>query len=99
MAKKKNVSIDDLAVMIKQGFDGVDKKFEGVNGKFEGVDKKFDGVDKKFDEMDKKFTGKFDELKRDMEEIKLKFAYTAWAIDVEALKQRVNVLEKKIGIK
>ncbi len=79
---KKNITLDELAVMIKHEFDGVHEKFDG-----------------KFDSLDRKFTGKFNELKRDMEEIKLKFAYTAWAIDVEELKHRVMIIEKKLGVK
>lgn len=39
------------------------------------------------------------EMKRGVEEIKMKFAYSAWQIDVEELKKRVLNLEQKIGIK
>ena len=47
---KKETTIDDLAIMVKHGFDSVDKRFDGV-------DKRFDGVDKRFDEIDKEFVG------------------------------------------
>ncbi len=62
---------------------------------FDGVDKRLDGVDKRLD----KLAIGHKELKRDMEEIKLKFAYTAWQIDLEELKKRVAKVEQKIGIK
>jgi len=85
---KKNITLNDLGIMIKQGFDDNDKRFDGI-------DKRFDGVDKRFSDVDKSIK----ELKKDMEEVKLKFAYTAWAIDVEELKKRVLMLEKKLGVK
>lgn len=40
MKKKKNVkntTIDDLAIMVKHGFDQVDERFDQVNGKFSQV--------------------------------------------------------------
>lgn len=39
------------------------------------------------------------EMKRSLEEIKMKFAYTAWQIDVEDLKKRIAKVEQKIGVK
>lgn len=76
--KKVDKKIDDLGIMVKNGFDEVHQK----------MDKRFGNVDKRLDE-----------LKRDMDEVKLKFAYTAWAIDVEELKKRVFILEQKLGVK
>lgn len=55
----------------------------------------FDEIDNKFDQA----TDERKELKRDMEEIKMKFAYCAWQIDVEEIKKRVIAVEKKVGIK
>ena len=60
---KKNITIDDLAVMVQKGFDGVDKKFEQVDKRFEQVDKRFEQVDKRLDtmvtkaEMNRRFDG------------------------------------------
>jgi len=47
MAKKikKNLSLDNLAGMVKRGFDGVDKRFDGVDKRFDGVDKRFDKIE------------------------------------------------------
>jgi archaellum component FlaC len=52
--KNKNITIDDLAIMVKKGFDGVDKRFDGVDKRFEAIDKRFDGVDKRFDKVEKR---------------------------------------------
>ncbi|MDO8667534.1 MAG: hypothetical protein Q7K35_00350 [bacterium] len=79
MAKK--LTINDLGLMVKQGFDAVDKRFDKVDNRLEDIDKKIA------------------ELRRDMDEVKLKFAYTAWAIDVEELKKRVIILEQKLNAK
>lgn len=35
----KNISIDDLAAMIKHGFDGVDKRFDKVEDRLESIEK------------------------------------------------------------
>jgi len=43
--KKKNITTDDLAVMVQKGFAGVDKRFEQVDKRFEQVDKHFDAIE------------------------------------------------------
>lgn len=35
---KKEMSINELAVMVKQGFDSVDKRFDGVDKRLDKVD-------------------------------------------------------------
>lgn len=68
-----------LAVMIKSGFDDVDKRFKNVDKRFEDIDKRFESVDKRFDTMATKedmnknklemqdfITGKIAELKGEM---------------------------------
>lgn len=44
--KEKNVTIDDLARMVKSGFDSVDKRFDGVDGKFIGIEKRLDNLER-----------------------------------------------------
>ncbi|MCI0565694.1 hypothetical protein L0Y46_00695 [bacterium] len=56
---KKGMTIDDLAVMVAAGFEGVDRRFEGVDRRFEGVDKKFERIEHKMEGMATK-----DELKK-----------------------------------
>lgn len=85
LAEKMDKGFDDFGIMVKQGFDDAQ---QGMNKRFNEVDNRLENIDKKIAE-----------LRRDMEEVKLKFAYTAWAIDVEELKKRVIVLEKKLSIK
>ncbi len=44
--KKKNVTINDLAVMVGKGFDGVDKRFDGVDKRFDAIDFRLDKIEK-----------------------------------------------------
>lgn len=59
----------------------------------------FDEMGGKIEKLKQENKTEHKELKRGMEEIKMKFAYTAWQFDVEELKKRVAVLERKNGIK
>jgi hypothetical protein len=36
---KKSVTIDDLAVMVKRGFDAVDKRFDGVDDQLDRIER------------------------------------------------------------
>lgn len=49
MAKK--MTIEDLAVMVKRGFDETAKK-EGVDKRFDEVDERFDKIDKRLDHIE-----------------------------------------------
>jgi len=51
--KKKDITIDDLAVMVGKGFESVDKRFDAVDKRFDGVDKRFDKVEKRLDKIEK----------------------------------------------
>ena len=59
---KKNITIDDLAVMVQKGFNAVDKRFDGMATKTElsalhnEMNKRFDGVVTKA-EMNRRFDG------------------------------------------
>ena len=39
--KKTDKKIENLAIMVKKGFDGVDARFDGVDARFDGVDERF----------------------------------------------------------
>lgn len=49
------ITIDDLAKMVKNGFDGVDKKFEQVNERLDktATKEQFDGLHKRLGEVEK----------------------------------------------
>jgi len=50
-AVHKNVTIDDLAAMVANGFSSIDKKFDEVGKRFDKVDKRFDKVEKDIVEL------------------------------------------------
>jgi len=50
--KKKNITIDDLARMVKKGFDETAKKID-VDGQFKAVDKRFDIIEDRLDKIEK----------------------------------------------
>jgi len=64
---KKNITIEDLAGMVQNGFtevkEDMNKRFEQVDKRFEQVDKRFEQVDKRLDvmvtkaEMNRRFDG------------------------------------------
>ncbi|MEK7610621.1 MAG: hypothetical protein AAB468_02630 [Patescibacteria group bacterium] len=49
---KKNVSIDDLAVMVKHGFDGVDQRFDAVDKRFDAADEHFIQIEARLDRIE-----------------------------------------------
>lgn len=75
----KNITLDDLAGMIKGGFDEVDTKFARVEKKLTEHDKRFDKIDKSISNLEFIATemvrrNEFLELKRKVEILESKFA-------------------------
>jgi hypothetical protein len=62
---KKNITINDLAIMVQKGFSDIEsrmatkaemnKKFEAMDKQFEVIDRRFGAMDKKFDRIDNRF--------------------------------------------
>jgi len=75
---KKNITIDELGMMVKHGFDDVQ---QGMNNRFDKIDKEIK------------------ELKQGQENIELKLSNVAYRFELEEVKQRVIILEKKLGVK
>jgi len=44
--KKKEITIDDLALMVGKGFQSVDKRFDEVDKRLDRMDKRFDRIEK-----------------------------------------------------
>jgi len=66
--------IDELATVVKAGFDSMDGRINTVENKI-------------------------DSLERGHEEIKLKLDNVAYRFEIVELQRRVEILEKKIGLK
>ena len=46
------ITLEDLALMVKKGFDSVDKRFDDVYKRFDDMDKRFDRLEAKFDNLE-----------------------------------------------
>lgn len=90
MAKQKT-TLDDLAEMVKRGFDGIEKRFEQVDERFEQVDKRFVSIEGRLDHVDARLSY----IERDISEIRKHFVYRDEFEDALA---RLRLVEKKLGI-
>ncbi len=59
MEKKRSITINELAVMVQKGFDGVDKGFEKTTTK-----EQFENLDTKVDNLKKWAEGRFDRIEK-----------------------------------
>ena len=84
----KPITNEDLARMIKKGFDHNDKRFEGIGKRFNAVDKRFDKIE-----------SKLDNLEQGQEEIKLRLDNVAYRFEMEDIKKRVKKIEFKLGMR
>jgi len=49
--KRKNITISDLAGMVKKGFDGADKRFDNINSRLNKIDLKMVNLEQGQDEI------------------------------------------------
>ncbi len=83
--KNRKVTTNDLAKMVKAGFDGVDKRFEQVDKRFERLEIR---VENGFLNVD----ARFNMLEKDIKEF-------VTHDEFEDLAGRVKYLERKLGVK
>ena len=82
--KKIDEKIDELALAVAKGFQGVDKRFEKVDERFDKADEKFRHID-----------ARLGTIEADISEIKKEKV----VLDrFEDLKCRVDFIEEKVGI-
>ncbi|OGE74522.1 MAG: hypothetical protein A3K06_00050 [Candidatus Doudnabacteria bacterium RIFCSPHIGHO2_01_52_17] len=86
---KKETTIDDLAVMVKNGFEGVTGE---MNSRFDQAHR---DMNSRFGEVNHRL----DLLEQGQEQIKLKLDNVAYRFELIELQRRVEMLEKKAGIK
>jgi len=65
--KKKDITIDELAIMVNKGFEDSNKN---VNKRFEAVDKRFDKIEKKLDRITANHGERIEKLEGDVKELK-----------------------------
>ena len=71
---KKDVSLDDLAVMVQRGFLGVDKSFDSVDKKFDFLEAE---MNNRFDRLEKiifhEYRGRIEKLEDEVKELRADF--------------------------
>jgi len=105
----QKVTIDELAVMVKRGFDEMDRRFnemhDEMNGRFKEVDGKFVKIDGRFAMIDghfKRIDSRLDRLEGDVAEIKQTLPTLATKEDVNRVlvnhEKRLHKVEVKLQI-
>ena len=83
----EKITIEDLAGMVKRGFDGVDERF--------------DGVDKRFDEnteQHQQIFKRLEKLERGQEDIQSLLGKVAYGFEVRDLDRRLKLVEEKLAM-
>ena len=98
--KDKKITINDLALMMGKGFDGVDKKFELMSKQFEILDYRMDMVEKRMEKMEERFNQKFDKLITTIDKflkrlIDTEDEFTMMRNDINRMKK---VIREKLGV-
>ena len=95
MADEKNTTNDDLAIMIKKGFDGVDERFDSV-------EKKLDNhavMLVNHGEILKDHTERLKKLEKNQKVILIRLEGIVYREEFEELAKRLKRVEAKLGIK
>jgi predicted nuclease with TOPRIM domain len=64
-SNKKELTLEDLALMVKGGFDDMGVKFDKLEGRVDNLEGRFDNLEGRFDNLEGRFDnleGRFDEL-------------------------------------
>jgi len=68
--KKRNVTTEDLARMVKGGFDGVDRRFDKVETRLDGLENGIEEIKLKLDQVAYRF--EIEELNRRLKRVEAK---------------------------
>ena len=86
------MTLDMLALMIGEGFNGVDKKFAGI-------DQKFAVMDQKFEKITKEMNQNFSEVKQQINTININAVDVVRKEDFDKLENRVVDVEEVLKLK
>lgn len=84
--KNKRITINDLAVMVKRGFDETAKKID--------VDQRFDKIDKEIASLKAEVLS----IKSDIEDLKLRMGEMVFRFEIKDIEKRLKKLEMKAGL-
>lgn len=93
-SEQKGITLDDLALMIKEGFDDIDGRFTVVDSRFDAVDKQLCSLEQGQVETNKRLAV----LEDGQDQIKLRLDNVAYRFEVTELNLRVGRIEHKLGL-
>jgi archaellum component FlaC len=102
MVPNKKITIDDLAIMVQHGFNGMDERFDGVEKRLDNVEGRLGRVEGRLGRVEKQL----DILEEDVDVLKEDIKYLkqgqeriesnmVYRLEFEKLDDRVAVLENK----
>ncbi len=91
-----DITNNELARMVQEGFAHIDDRFKMIDERFESVDDQLSRVDRRFDIVDERF--KDLEAKVDSVQMTLLHHMDAEATHRGQLEHRITVIEKQLGI-
>ena len=66
---KKEVTLDDLAIMVTRGFESNDRSFENIEQRFENIDKKFFNLENNISSFKSETEANFKKVRNDILDI------------------------------
>ena len=98
--KEKNVTLNDLAIMVNKGFqsvqDEMDKRFDEVDKRFDEVDKRFEKVDEGFDNLEHGMREGFSKVNGSIERVDRRVDHHE--DEILKTKSRVKIIERELKI-
>jgi len=98
MSDKETTTNEDLAILINNGFDGVQKQFDGVYQKFKEVDQQFEKIDGRFNKVDEHLEyldARLGRLEADVHTLKEE---RLTRLEFEDALSRLKLVERKLNI-
>ena len=90
-SKSKDITINDLAVMVKNGFDQMDERFDKIDKRFLSVEGRLNNLEDGMGNLDSRMSG----LERELSAVRYHLVYKE---DFEDLMARVKYIESKLKI-
>lgn len=92
LSKKSELTLEDLVMMVKHGFDDMHKR---MNERFQKVDERFDSIDALFERMEKRLSF----LEIGQTDILVRLDDVPYRFELVELDQRVTKIEKRLRLK
>ena len=93
--KAKNITIDDLALMVSKGFASMDKRFDEIDERFDRVEGRLDNLEKGFEEMKEELFYIRAELNKKTDN----FSHKDLELRLEKLEEKFKKYEKLLATK